>query len=803
MKIDLHVHSRYSTRPSQWVLQKLGCQECYTEPQTLYRIAKERGMSLVTITDHNTISGGLEIAHLPGTFLSEEVTTYFPEDGCKAHVLVYDINEAQHRDIQTARHHIHDLVAYLRENRIIHSLAHPLWAVNNRLTLEHFEQFLLLFKNFELNGGRDTQLNDWLKTVLSLLTPHDLALLQEKHQIKPPFPDPWQKHFTGGSDDHSSLNIARMFTLVKGASSLKQFFQGVEQGKAQPRGKASTPLTLAHNLYSIAYQFYKAKYGLEKYAGSNIFINFFEKYLQTNLTGNKSLRKYHYFRHKIKNFFNKSSQNGTIISLITNEASRITYSEANGNPEKQWMQILNDISRNILKQFHKHFRKALLGADVIELVNSVTSSGLIYLGLTPYFAAYTSFSSDRCLGEQIISNFFANDPAQAEEISSIRLAHFTDTFHEVNGVGLSIRRQVEAANRANKDYTVITCDKTPRPQQRGVRIFNPIGVFHLPEYPEQKLFHPPVLEILQYCYEQNITHLNAATPGPMGLTALAVSRMLRLPLWGTYHTALPQYAQYLTEDNNIYQIMWKYIAWFYNQMDLIFVPSHSTAEELQQHGIDFAKMTIFPRGVDLERFHPSKRNGYLENRFKLQDGTKLLYVGRVSKEKNLVLLGQVFKSLTPSHPELQLIVVGDGPYLEEMRQELAGTPCVFTGYLEGEELAAAFASCDLFVFPSTTDTFGNVVLEAQASGLPVVVTDSGGPQENLIPEETGIIVPGNDAEALRAAITRLVADPARLKRMGMAARRYVKERSFDNAFLATWKIYEEKAAALNRIAAAG
>ena len=115
MKIDLHVHSKYSTRPSQWVLQKLGCQECYTEPQTLYRLAKKRGMSLVTITDHNVIDGCLEIAGLPDTFISEEVTTYFPEDGCKAHVLVYDINEAQHREIQKVRENIFDLVDYLQE----------------------------------------------------------------------------------------------------------------------------------------------------------------------------------------------------------------------------------------------------------------------------------------------------------------------------------------------------------------------------------------------------------------------------------------------------------------------------------------------------------------------------------------------------------------------------------------------------------------------------------------------------------------------------------------------------------------
>jgi glycosyltransferase involved in cell wall biosynthesis len=797
MKIDLHVHSRYSTRPSQWVLQKLGCQECYTQPQTLYRIAKKRGMSWVTITDHNTIHGCLEIAALPNTFLSEEVTTYFPEDRCKAHVLVYDIHESQHQDIQKARDNIHDLVAYLRANTISHSLAHPLWAVNNRLTIEHFEQFLLLFTNFELNGGRDTQLNDWLKTVLSLLTPQDLELLQEKHQIIPAFSNPWQKHFTGGSDDHSSLNIARMFTQVKGATSLKQFLQDLEQGKAQPGGKASTPLTLAHNLYSIAYQFYKAKYGLEKYAQSNVFINFFEKYLQVNLSRSKSLPKFHYIRHKIRNFFKSSSQSNTILSLIIDEATKITYSEANGNPEKQWMQILNDISHNILKQFHKHFRKGLLGANLFDVVNSITSSGLIYLGLGPYFAAYTSFSSDRCLGEKIISNFFSNEPTKGEDLNTIRMAHFTDTFYEVNGVGLSMRRQVEAANRTNKDYTVITCDKAPRPHQKGVRNFNPIGVFHLPEYPEQKLFHPPVLEILQYCYEQNITHIKAATPGPMGLTAMVIARMLRLPLWGTYHTALPQYAQYLTEDRAIYQVMWKYIVWFYNQLDVIFVPSQSTAKELQQHGIDGRKMRVYPRGVDLSLFNPSKRNGYLENRFHVDDGKKLLYVGRVSKEKNLELLGQVFKSLIQSHRDLHLVIVGDGPYLEEMRRDMAGTPCVFTGYLEGEDLATIFASCDLFVFPSTTDTFGNVVLEAQASGIPVIVSDAGGPQENVIPGETGIIVPGDDADSLKAAITALIDEPGRLERMGQAARHYMQQRSFETAFQATWKLYEEKAASLD------
>ncbi len=113
------------------------------------------------------------------------------------------------------------------------------------------------------------------------------------------------------------------------------------------------------------------------------------------------------------------------------------------------------------------------------------------------------------------------------------------------------------------------------------------------------------------------------------------------------------------------------------------------------------------------------------------------------------------------------------------------TPCLFTGYLDGEDLAAAYASADLFLFPSSTDTFGNVILEAQASGLPVIVTDQGGPQENILPGETGVIVPADDPQALGEAVETLVADPLRLKRMGQAARHFLEDRSFEKAFQET------------------
>ncbi len=137
------------------------------------------------------------------------------------------------------------------------------------------------------------------------------------------------------------------------------------------------------------------------------------------------------------------------------------------------------------------------------------------------------------------------------------------------------------------------------------------------------------------------------------------------------------------------------------------------------------------------------------------------------------------------------MVVGDGPYREEMQQILNGDRSVFKGYVEGEALASIYASCDLFLFPSTTDTFGNVVLEAQASGAPVIVTDCGGPQENVVPGETGIIVEGNDERSFLKGIQEMLLEPKRLREMGVAARRYAESRAFDKAFDQAWELYQE------------
>lgn len=804
MRVDLHVHSRFSQKPSQWFLKKIRCPESFSDPLHIHETAHRNGMSLVTISDHNTINGALEIAHLPDTFVSEEVTAYFPEDRCKVHVLIYDISEEQHRECQKLRFNLYELVAYLNQTGIFHAIAHPLYAVNDKLTLSHFERLLLLFRNFELNGSRSPRLNAIIQRILAGLKADDLLRLEERQKFPAAVPEPWRKNVVGGSDDHSGLNIARTFTAVEGADSVAAFFVGIEKGRARVHGNPATPETMAHNLYGIAYQFYKNRFNLGRYARKDLLIHFLDRALDPKLPQSEGLvsRIYYFWQYRRRPKTAPAAP-PSLAAQIKAETRRLIrknpdliHLPAPGEEdspalERTWYRFVNLVSNALVCQSADHLMNHLAGANLFRIFQTLGSAGGLYTLMAPYFIAYAHFTKDRSLGEAVKNRFGIDAEKRLHTDRDISVAHFTDTFYDVNGVALTLQQQAAIAQRQGKPLTVITCDMGQHTTREGVRNFKPVRVYDLPEYPQQKLPLPPFLDLLSYCYENNFNQIHSATPGPVGLAALAVARILKLPISGTYHTAFPQYAQFLTGDDALEDLTWKFALWYYDQMDVIYAPSKNTRDELVQKGLSADKIRVYPRGIDIQKFHPAKRNGFLRSRLQIDRRLVLLYVGRVSREKNIHLLTAAFQELAGQNPGVCLLVVGDGPYLEEMKQATRGLPCFFTGYLKGEELACAYASSDIFVFPSTTDTFGNVVMEAQASGLPVIVTDEGGPCENILSGETGLVVPGGDVGALARAMAKLAANPSQTARMGRAARRYMADRSFEAAFDQTWRLYQK------------
>lgn len=217
----------------------------------------------------------------------------------------------------------------------------------------------------------------------------------------------------------------------------------------------------------------------------------------------------------------------------------------------------------------------------------------------------------------------------------------------------------------------------------------------------------------------------------------------------------------------------------HNQADLTVCPSHETKRMLESKGIN--QVGVWGRGIDFEQFQPLKDKNSIKMKYGIADKTMLLYVGRVSQEKNLDILLEAYGQLKKKHgDQLALVVTGGGPLLEELQEK--HRDIVFTGYLRGKDLTDIYASADIFTFPSTTETLGNVVLEAMASGVPVVGPAAGGLKDNIRDHCNGILVKPEDVDTFRDGIDRLIENPTIRKQLAHQARAFAKSKSWDRVF---------------------
>lgn len=792
-RCDLHVHSKYSDRPSEWILRRLGSPESFTEPKLIYARAKDRGMAFVTISDHNRIDGALAIAHLPDTFISVEVTTYFPEDGAKLHVLACGITEAQFQMIQRLRENIYELRRYFLENRIIHSVAHPLFRVNDRLGPTHVEKLLVLFNRFEgINGTRDPRAADMVREILGNVTPEMIDRLANAHDIEPAGPTPWAKVFTGGSDDHGGVYIASAFTATPAAGTTEQFLQFLREGEHEMGGRSGNSLRLAHSFYHIAHTYYRQILAGRSTGGTpGVLDVLFRRLLERPAPTSSGLRgKAISLVGRIVGHRRRRQLSDVERMLVSEFSTLLSAAEAGRKPNAQptltseeTFDLACRISQQLSFSFIKRFLEHARNGNLIDSLQTMASLGPVTISISPYLAAMATQHKDERFLQQVASHFEA---AGHLTLRSDRRAWLTDTLTDVNGVARTIEHMARVARNREKDLTVISCVGQPPAADYSLRNFQPVGEFNTPEYDQQPVCVPPMLEMLEYLESRRFSELIISTPGLVGLTGLAAGRLMGLRLVGIYHTDFPQYVGMLTDDEMLSSMTWRYMHWFYDQMDMIFVPSEVYRRQLADGGIDESKLRILGRGVDLERFNPAHRDTDFWRRHGLDDGVTFVYVGRVSQEKNIRRLLDAFCNLPMVGVPVRLAIVGDGPSLDELRRQYRRRDIVFTGFLDGDELAQAYASADVSVFPSTTDTFGNVVLEAAASGLPAIVTDKGGPQELVSHGRTGLVIEADTPGSLREAMRELAADAARRRTLGAAARLAATRHGWESAFDIFW-----------------
>src|ERR1051325_9556578 len=213
VRVDLHCHSLASNRPSDAMLRVLNCPESYSEPEAVYAQAKARGMSFVTITDHDSIDGVMRIAGRTDVIVGEELSCRFPEEGCLIHVVGGGLDGADHKELAARAGDVYRVAEYLETRRLAHAVAHPLYRQNEKLERWHLERLMLLFKGFEcLNGAHSPLHREAFEPLLDRLDENEIGRLEERHGIKARWPEPWVKSRTAGSDDHGLLNVGRTWT---------------------------------------------------------------------------------------------------------------------------------------------------------------------------------------------------------------------------------------------------------------------------------------------------------------------------------------------------------------------------------------------------------------------------------------------------------------------------------------------------------------------------------------------------------------------------------------------------------------
>jgi len=731
-RVDLHCHSTASVLSKLGVQRALGLPECATPPQDVLELADRRGMDFVTITDHDTISGALEIAGDPRVFLSEEATLWFKGEPQAVHVLVYGITPDDHAWIQAHNGDVETVAAYLQEHEITCALAHPFYAVEAPLTPRHRRRLAQLFPIWETrNGSRARELNA------------PAAVYIETHGGTG----------IGGSDDHAGVDIGRTYTETPFCETPAEFLAHVRAGRATARGEQGSAAKWAHAAMGLATRALGRGDG-NAAPNPQIVFTIAERVMRegdarsgdavgTDLSADDA-------RALLRAWLDAIEFDGTEAELLARLQDE-DFSHA-------------DLYR---KARRAHERKLAAKVDEIVALTSDSSKGAAdYLG-----AAAGIF--DACVAAipyAPAAAFLGKEKAKLvhRETEPLRVALVADAVGGMHGVTHTLD---EIRDRGVPGFEVEVVGTDPNVDRR----LSAVAEIDIPFYAGLQVGVPSLPAVVETLAEGRYDLIHLCSPGPAGIAAALLSRIMDLPVLGSYHTELAAYAGLRAADPMLEHGARAAIASFYGQCHHVLTPSPASDEVLLSMGITQDKIGRWDRGVDIARFDPAKRvAGVLGG-----EAINVLYAGRLTKEKGADLLADAFLKARESNPRLHMNLAGGGPEEEHLRARL-GEHATFLGWLEGEALATAYASADVFLFASRTDTFGQVLLEAQASGLPVVAVAEGGPCSIVEDAVSGRLCPA-DAGALADAVNDLANSPLQRERLARGGLAAVRERTWERA----------------------
>lgn len=383
------------------------------------------------------------------------------------------------------------------------------------------------------------------------------------------------------------------------------------------------------------------------------------------------------------------------------------------------------------------------------------------------------------------------EPPSSEAFgSALRVALMTGNFITVpDGVSRTLTRLVDYLQTLGHDVMVVGPRGADGPQSAGCNYFD-VASIPMPGRPEYHLAMglPKRVRRRLDRFEPDIIHV--ATPDLLGLGALHYAGARRLPIVATYHTHFPSYLRYYQLEI-LRRPVEGFLRWFYSRVSEVYAPTPRIASYLKDLGIR-GQVRLWGRGVDGDRFHPKHRSTTWRRKHGIgPNDVVVTFVGRLVREKGLDIFEEVTRRLEAEHPAVRSLIVGDGPLRQKLEIRMPHT--LFLGHVEGKELSVAYASSDIFLFPSMSEAFGNVIVEAMASGLPVVAAADAGSSSHVIPGRTGYLAKPDDVPAFVSRVTKLLVSADRRRTIGMNARRHAETYDWPRTLARMVRYYSEAA----------
>ena len=367
----------------------------------------------------------------------------------------------------------------------------------------------------------------------------------------------------------------------------------------------------------------------------------------------------------------------------------------------------------------------------------------------------------------------------------MKVAYFNGSMKkEQDGITRVLYRLIDEIKRKNEIEPLFISAIIPPENERPVEMLE-VPSFAFPFYKDYRVAYPGTGNFEEKLteFKPDLIHFNS--PCPLGAAAVKYGRKNNIPIVATYHTHFPSYAKYYkVKALELYG--WNYLRNLYNKCQTVYVPSLPILEELREHG--FETVEFLPHGVDTKIFNHAAKSDEWKRNLGIGNKYALLFAGRLVTEKGLITLAETYKLLTAQRSDFTFVLAGDGPLIDELKSKMPGA--IFLGQQPVKDLAISFASSDVFVFPSTTETFGNVTLEAMASGLPPVCVKEGGAYGMIKDGQTGFIAEPRNPTDIADKINTLLNNRELRVNMSLNALQYARTQTWENNFKKLFNSYE-------------